>query len=303
MFPKRAGPRDASGTTSATASMRSPTSRRGAGIRVFYDPVLDRARPLLLRAAAASSTTTRTFDPAAFGIMPVAAQGAEPDQLLALQVAVAAIGDAGYAERDVRAGERTSVILGRGNYLGARAWLRLVTIRSARPSSSSTRCASCCPTCPTRSSRRSSTSSRRAAASTAPTPRSASCPTCPLRGSPTGSTWAAPAYTVDAACASALVAVDQACRELRAGDADVVIAGGRPPLPRPRVLERVLATGRAVAQPADPAVRPARRRPADRRGHRHRRSEAARRRAPRRRPRLRGGARARGSRATAATPA
>ncbi len=34
------------------------------------------------------------------------------------------------------------------------------------------------------------------------------------------------AYTVDAACASALVAVDQACRELRAGDADVVIAGG-----------------------------------------------------------------------------
>ena len=36
-----------------------------------------------------------TFDPIAFGIMPVAAAGAEPDQLLALHVAAAALDDAG----------------------------------------------------------------------------------------------------------------------------------------------------------------------------------------------------------------
>src|SRR3954470_14129312 len=35
-----------------------------------------------------------TFDPIAFGIMPVAASGAEPDQLLALQVAASALADA-----------------------------------------------------------------------------------------------------------------------------------------------------------------------------------------------------------------
>ncbi len=73
------------------------------------------------------------FDAAAFGIMPVAAQGAEPDQLLALQAAVAAIADAGYAERAF-ARDRTSVIIGRGNYLGM-GMLRLATSRGS-PSSS-----------------------------------------------------------------------------------------------------------------------------------------------------------------------
>src|SRR5258705_6981191 len=54
-----------------------------------------------------------TFDPVAFGIMPVAAAGAEPDQLLALQVAAAALADAGCAVPR----ERTGVVLGRGGYL------------------------------------------------------------------------------------------------------------------------------------------------------------------------------------------
>jgi len=53
-----------------------------------------------------------TFDPAAFGIMPVAAAAAEPDQLLALQVADRALADAGTAVPH----DRTGVILGRGNY-------------------------------------------------------------------------------------------------------------------------------------------------------------------------------------------
>ena len=53
------------------------------------------------------------FDPIAFGIMPVAAMSAEPDQMLALHVAAAALDDAGViVPRD-----RTAVILGRGGYL------------------------------------------------------------------------------------------------------------------------------------------------------------------------------------------
>src|SRR5262249_16706652 len=40
------------------------------------------------------------FDAASFGIMPVAARGAEPDQLIALQIASHALHDAGYADRD-----------------------------------------------------------------------------------------------------------------------------------------------------------------------------------------------------------
>ena len=72
-----------------------------------------------------------TFDPAAYGIMPIAARGAEPDQLLALDVATAALADAGYADRAF-ARERTDVVLGRGNYLGP-AMLRLVNITRAAP--------------------------------------------------------------------------------------------------------------------------------------------------------------------------
>ncbi len=35
-----------------------------------------------------------------------------------------------------------------------------------------------------------------------------------------------PTYTVDAACASSLVAVQQAVRDLLAGDCDLALAGG-----------------------------------------------------------------------------
>jgi acyl transferase domain-containing protein len=58
------------------------------------------------------------FDPAAFGVMPVAVAEAEPDQLLALRLASEAVEDAGGMAALGRA-ERTAVILGRGGYLNA----------------------------------------------------------------------------------------------------------------------------------------------------------------------------------------
>src|SRR5690606_14622335 len=57
-----------------------------------------------------------TVDPTAFGIMPVAAMDAEPDQLLALAAAAAALEDAG-APQQRTAPERIGVILGKGGYL------------------------------------------------------------------------------------------------------------------------------------------------------------------------------------------
>ncbi|MDQ5854343.1 MAG: polyketide synthase dehydratase domain-containing protein [Chloroflexota bacterium] len=55
------------------------------------------------------------FDPLQFGIMPVITECGDPEQLLALKVAHEALRDAGYdpAQMD---GERTEVIIGRGNY-------------------------------------------------------------------------------------------------------------------------------------------------------------------------------------------
>src|SRR5690349_19059421 len=49
-----------------------------------------------------------------FGIMPSSVAGTEPDQLIALQVAAAAIADAGPLPADR---QRAGIILGRGGYL------------------------------------------------------------------------------------------------------------------------------------------------------------------------------------------
>jgi phosphopantetheine--protein transferase-like protein len=59
--------------------------------------------------------TRIAFNPLKYGIMPVAIDGGEPEQFLSLVVAHEALADAGYGEQ-LREGERTEVILGRGNY-------------------------------------------------------------------------------------------------------------------------------------------------------------------------------------------
>lgn len=56
------------------------------------------------------------FDPLKHGIMPSALDGSEPDQWLALEVARAAFEDAGYTG-DIPERHRTAVILGKGTYL------------------------------------------------------------------------------------------------------------------------------------------------------------------------------------------
>jgi acyl transferase domain-containing protein/phosphopantetheinyl transferase len=83
--------------------------------RIFYDPT--------------SQTNDRTyckrggyigdlaqFQPLDFGVMPANVDGGEPDQWLALQVARAALADAGYLGSP-REHARTEVILGKGTYV------------------------------------------------------------------------------------------------------------------------------------------------------------------------------------------
>jgi len=163
------------------------------------------------------------FDAASFGIMPIAAQGAEPDQLLALQVAVAALADAGYADRPFPRA-RTDVVVGRGNYLGP-AMLRLVNItRGAQQLVETVQSLVPGVTAAELEAVKHDFQQR-----------------CGVYGADTAIglvpnlaasrianrlDLGGAAYTVDAACASALVAVDHACRALGQGSAELVIAGG-----------------------------------------------------------------------------
>ncbi|MFT3695513.1 MAG: beta-ketoacyl synthase N-terminal-like domain-containing protein [Kofleriaceae bacterium] len=184
----------------------------------------DRIEPAL--AAANGFTCTRggfltdfAFDPIAFGIMPVAAATAEPDQLLALAVASAAIADvAGNVPR-----ERAAVILGRGGYLNpgmARLADRTRTAHQlaatlAELDLDDDTVAKVRAAFLAKTATKADTESAIGLVPNLAASRIAN--RLDLRG---------PAYTIDAACASSLLAVDQACAELANGRVDVALAGG-----------------------------------------------------------------------------
>ncbi|MFF9641686.1 beta-ketoacyl synthase N-terminal-like domain-containing protein [Kitasatospora aureofaciens] len=161
--------------------------------------------------------------PTRFGLMPNSLAGTEPDQLIALQVAAAAIADAGGADR-LPDRDRVGVVLGRGGYLTPGLVRLDQRVRSAhqlvrtlgellpdltRPQLNRVREVFVQRLGPDRPESAIGLVPNLAASRLANR--------LDLRG---------PAYTVDAACASSLVAVDQAVGELATGRCDAVLAGG-----------------------------------------------------------------------------
>ncbi|MFE1172374.1 beta-ketoacyl synthase N-terminal-like domain-containing protein [Streptomyces sp. NPDC058773] len=163
------------------------------------------------------------FDPTRFGIMPSAVQGAEPDQLLALRTITDAIADAGGPERLPADRSRIGVILGRGGFMGV-ATARLdqrvrtahqlaVILRELAPEWDESRITA------VREAFQASLGPERPEASIGLVPSFTAARTAnrlDFRG---------PAYTLDAACASSLLAVAQAVDLLAAGRCDLVVAG------------------------------------------------------------------------------
>ncbi|MGW7573932.1 beta-ketoacyl synthase N-terminal-like domain-containing protein [Streptomyces sp. NPDC054765] len=163
------------------------------------------------------------FDPTRFGIMPAAVPGAEPDQLLALRAIADAIADAGGPERLPADRSRIGVILGRGGFMGV-ATARLdqrvrtahqlaATLRELAPELGESKIAA------VREAFQASLGPERPEASIGLVPSFTAARTAnrlDFRG---------PAYTLDAACASSLLAVAQAVDLLAAGRCDLVAAG------------------------------------------------------------------------------
>ncbi|MER5794811.1 beta-ketoacyl synthase N-terminal-like domain-containing protein [Streptomyces sp. NPDC001980] len=158
-----------------------------------------------------------------YGIMPNSVHGTEPDQLIALDVAAAAIADAGGADR-LPDRHRIGVILGRGGYLTpglvrldqrVRTAGQLVrTLGELVPDLTPGQLARVREAFTDRLGPASPESAIGLVPNLA---ASRIANRLDLRG---------PAYTVDAACASSLVAVDQAVTELTAGRCDLMLAGG-----------------------------------------------------------------------------
>ncbi|WP_281257457.1 beta-ketoacyl synthase N-terminal-like domain-containing protein [Actinophytocola xinjiangensis] len=162
------------------------------------------------------------LDVTGLGVMPGSVPGAEPDQLIALHVAARAVEDAGGALPADR--QRAGIVLGRGGYLTpglvrldqrVRTANQVVrTLRELVPGLGEEQL----------------TRVREAFAGPAgaANPESAIGLVPNLAASRVANRLdlRGPAYTVDAACASSLVAVDHAVRELASGRCDLMLAGG-----------------------------------------------------------------------------
>src|SRR5450432_2504255 len=163
------------------------------------------------------------FDPFSFGIMPNAVDGGEPDHYMALQAAQDALKDCGKLDLEpVKA--RTAVIIGRGTYVNrgnaaalqqgvmVESFLRI--LKQLHPEHTDAELAEI---------------KRQIKAGLPPFHADTASGLVPniitgrianrldLMG---------PNYLIDAACASSLVAVEMAARELQTGRCDLAIAGG-----------------------------------------------------------------------------
>jgi acyl transferase domain-containing protein/phosphopantetheinyl transferase (holo-ACP synthase) len=163
------------------------------------------------------------FNPAEFGIMPSSVDGGEPDHYLALKLARDALTDAGYS-RGGYDPERAGVILGRGTYVnrgystvmqhGMVVDQTLEALRAARPDIGEAELAEV----------------RKALKAQLPAFNAEMAPGV-VPNVTTGMIanrldLMGPNYIIDAACASSLIAVELAARELRSGRCNVLLAGG-----------------------------------------------------------------------------
>ncbi|WP_431936131.1 beta-ketoacyl synthase N-terminal-like domain-containing protein [Micromonospora sp. RP3T] len=164
-----------------------------------------------------------TFEPLRFGVMPASVGDIEPDQLITLEVAAAAIDDAGGADR-LPARDRIGVILGRGGILSPAQARYAQRVRMSSQVVSILR-----ELIPDVDPARLELLRKKFDERLGPYQPEGTIGLVPnlaasrvanrldLRG---------PAYTIDAACASSLIAVDQGITELVNGRLDAVLAGG-----------------------------------------------------------------------------
>ena len=162
------------------------------------------------------------FNPIDYGIMPVSVEGAEPEHFMALKVAQAALKDAGFGELPFNK-EKFEVILGRGTYVN-RGYVNLLQhglvvdqtlalLKQLHPDIAAETLADI----------KTSLKSSLPPFSTETAPGLASSVMTGIianRMDLKGRT-----YTVDAACASALIALENAVQDLADGHSDAALVG------------------------------------------------------------------------------
>ncbi|MFT5431313.1 MAG: acyl transferase domain-containing protein, partial [Myxococcota bacterium] len=189
---------------------------------VFYDPDSDAPDRFYCRRGGFIDEFA-SFDALGFGIMPIAAQGAEPDQLLALEVAAKALEDAGYKDRAF-ARDKAAVVLGRGNYIGAGMTRLEQHVRTAQQLVSALK--TLVPGIQPAQLEAVKKEFQGQLGGYGPDTAIGLVPNLTASRIANRLDLHGPAFTVDGACASALLATDLAVKELVSGRADIALAGG-----------------------------------------------------------------------------
>lgn len=189
---------------------------------VFYDPESSAVDRFYCRRGGFIDDHA-SFDALSFGVMPVAAGGAEPDQLMTLRVASEALADAGYAGREFPRAS-TGVVLGRGNYIGAGMTRLEQHVRTSEQLISALR--DLIPGLDPAQLARVKTEFQAQLGSYGPDTAIGLVPNLTASRVANRLDLQGPSYTVDAACASSLVAVQHACHDLQSGRANLALAGG-----------------------------------------------------------------------------
>ncbi len=191
----------------------------------FYDPAAAKTRPGdRMYCRRGGFVTPPVFDPMRFGIMPLAVADIEADQLITLATAAAAIDDAGGPGR-LGDRSRVGIVLGRGGYFNPGMARFVDRVRTANQLATTLR-----ELLPDLTEEQAEAVRAGFAERLGPMREESGIdlmvPNLVASRTANRLDLAGPAYTVDAACASSLIAVDHAVRELASGRCDVVLAGG-----------------------------------------------------------------------------
>lgn len=163
------------------------------------------------------------FDPVTFGILPLAVEGMEPDQLLTLQLVHSALEDAGVWKNKYKL-DRTSIIIGKGNYVGPGATRAVEVVHVAEQLVNVIR--HLMPDLKEEEIKRIKKEFQKKKGRFTPDTAMGLIPNLIASLVANRFNLGGAAYTVDAACASSLLAIDHAVNELVNDRSDMVIAGG-----------------------------------------------------------------------------
>lgn len=163
------------------------------------------------------------FDAANFGILPVAVEGTEPDHLLTLSLVHKALEDAGVFEKNTSL-ERTGIIIGKGNYTGPGATRAIEIVRTGEQIVNVLK--DLLPDLGDEEIEKVKKEFQLRKGRFGPDTAMGLIPNLVASLVANRFNLGGVAYTLDAACASSLIAIDHAVQELNSNRCDMVIAGG-----------------------------------------------------------------------------